>query len=185
MSNHQEWQRVSGKIKYDNPWITVTEDQVINPAGKPGIYGKVHFKNLAIGIVPMDNEGNIYFVRQFRYVLNEYSLEIPEGGGPLHVDPLESAIKELKEETGLVAQKWSIILDMHLSNSVSDERSIVYLAENLTQGTPDPEETESFTIHKYHIDVVLKMIDRKEITDAITIAAILKLKLLILNNERP
>jgi len=185
MSNLQEWQWVSGEIKYDNPWITVTEDQVINPAGKPGIYGKVHFKNLAIGIVPIDKEGNIYFVRQFRYVLNQYSIEIPEGGGLLHIDPLESAIKELKEETGLIAQNWSIILDMHLSNSVSDERSIVYLAENLTQGTPDPEETESFTNHKYHIDVVLRMIDQKEITDAITIAAILKLKLMMLNKQRP
>ena len=185
MSNQPEWQRVSGEIKYDNPWITVTEDQVINPAGNPGIYGKVHFKNLAIGIVPVDDEGNIYFVKQFRYVLNQYSLEIPEGGGPLHVDPLESAIKELKEETGLVAQKWSIILDMHLSNSVSDERSIVYLAENLTQESPDPEETEIFTIHKYHIDVVLKMIDQKEITDAITIAAILKIKLMMVHKERP
>jgi 8-oxo-dGTP pyrophosphatase MutT (NUDIX family) len=102
-----------------------------------------------------------------------------------HIDPLESAIKELKEETGLIAQNWSIILDMHLSNSVSDERSIVYLAEILTQGTPDPEETESFTIHKYHIDVVLRMIDQKEITDAITIAAILKLKLMMLNKQRP
>ena len=185
MSNQPEWQRVSGEIKYDNPWITVTEDQVINPAGNPGIYGKVHFKNLAIGIVPMDDEGNIYFVKQFRYVLNQYSLEIPEGGGPLHIDPLESAIKELKEETGLVAQKWSIILDMHLSNSVSDERSIVYLAENLTQESPDPEETEIFTIHKYHIDVVLNMIDQKEITDAITVAAILKIKLMMLHKDRP
>lgn len=183
MSNVNEWQRVSGEVKYDNPWITVSEDQVINPAGKPGIYGKVHFKNLAIGILPMDNKENIYFVSQFRYVLNEYSLEIPEGGGPLNIEPLQSAIKELKEETGLIANKWSIILDMHLSNSVSDERCIVFLAQDLVQGTPEPEETESFTIHTYHIDEAIKMIDQKKITDAITVAAILKLKLMLMDKQ--
>lgn len=85
--------KISGEVKYDNPWIKVTEDQVLNPAGNPGIYGKVHFKNLAIGIVPVDSNGYIYFVRQFRYVLNNYSLEIPEGGGPLDIDPLETAKK--------------------------------------------------------------------------------------------
>ena len=181
MSNFIEWQRISGEVKYENPWICVSEDQVITPAGKPGIYGKVHFKNLAIGIVPMDNDGNIYFVRQFRYVLNDYSLEIPEGGGPLDINPLDSAIKELMEETGLTANKWSIILDMHLSNSVSDERSIVFLAQDLIQGTPDPEETETFTLHAFNIDRALKMIDEKKITDPITIAAIFKLKLMMNN----
>jgi ADP-ribose pyrophosphatase len=181
MSIQMEWQKISGEVKYNNPWICVTEDQVINPAGNPGIYGKVHFKNLAIGIVPMDQDGNIYFVRQFRYVLNSYSVEIPEGGGPLHINPLETAKKELKEETGMSASHWTEILDMHLSNSVSDERSIVYLAEHLTEGIPEPEETERFTIHRYHIDEAIKMIERKEITDAITIAAIFKIKLMSLS----
>jgi len=183
MSKQKDWQKISGEVKYDNPWISVTEDQVINPAVKPGIYGKVHFKNLAIGIVPIDANGCIYFVRQFRYVLNEYSLEIPEGGGPLDINPLETAKKELKEETGLSAGRWTNILDMHLSNSVSDERSMVYLAEELTEGIPEPEDTEVFTIHRYHIDQVLKMIDRKEITDAITIAAIFKVKLMLLSKN--
>ena len=181
MSN--DWEKIKGEVKYDNPWITVSEDQVINPSGNPGIYGKVHFKNLAIGIVPLDEKGNIYFVRQFRYVLNEYSLEIPEGGGPLHVDPLHSAKKELKEETGLIASKWSVLLDMHLSNSVSDERSIVYLAQGLTQGVATPEETEKFTVHVHTIDEALQMIDQHKITDAITVAAILKLKLMLLNKQ--
>lgn len=183
MSTQKEWHKISGEVKYENPWITVSEDQVINPAGNPGIYGKVHFKNLAIGVVPMDESGCIYFVRQFRYVLNQYSLEIPEGGGPLNIDPLDSAKKELKEETGLVASSWIQILDMHLSNSVSDERSIVYLATGLTQGIAEPEETESFTIHKIHIDEVLNMIQRSEITDAITVSAMFKIKLMMMSNE--
>lgn len=183
MSFQKDWEKTSGELKYDNPWIAVTEDQVINPSGKPGIYGKVHFKNLAIGIVPMDANQHIYLVKQFRYVLDEYSLEIPEGGGPLHIDPLVSAKKELKEEVGLVANKWEPLLEMHLSNSVSDERSIVYLARDLIQQDPEPEETEKFTIHTYHIDEVLRMIDNGEITDAITVASILKIKLMLLSNQ--
>ncbi|MFM8587749.1 MAG: NUDIX domain-containing protein [Bacteroidota bacterium] len=183
MSIQTEWQKISGEVKYDNPWIKVTEDQVLNPAGNPGIYAKVHFKNLAIGIVPVDSNGYIYFVRQFRYVLNSYSLEIPEGGGPLDIDPLETAKKELKEKTGFSADRWTPILDMHLSNSVSDERSIVYLAEDLTEGMPEPDDTEVFTIHRHHIDEVLQMIDMKEITDAITIAAIFKVKLMLLSKK--
>jgi len=148
MSMQKDWQRITGEVKYDNPWIKVTEDQVINPSGKQGIYGKVHFKNLAIGIVPVDENNCVYFVEQFRYVLDQFSIEIPEGGGPLDIDPLETAKKELKEEVGLVATEWQTILDMHLSNSVSDERSIVYLARGLRQEEPEPEETEKFTFHK-------------------------------------
>jgi 8-oxo-dGTP pyrophosphatase MutT (NUDIX family) len=175
--------KISGEVKYYNPWIKVTEDQVLNPAGNPGIYGKVHLKNLAIGIVLVDSNGYIYFVRQFRYVLNNYSLEIPEGGGPLDIDPLETAQKILKEETGFSADRWTPILDMHLSNSVSDERSIVYMAEDLTEGMPEPADTEVFTIHRHHIDEVLQMIDMREITDAITIAAIFKVKLMLLSKK--
>ena len=183
MPSTKDWEKISGKIEYDNPWITVSEDQVINPSGKPSIYGKVHFKNLAIGILPMDDDGTIYFVKQFRYVLDQYSLEIPEGGGPLEIDPLDTAKKELKEETGMTAESWEMILDMHLSNSVSDERAFVYLARNLKKGTPEPEETEKFTIHTHSIDEAIQMIDRNEITDAITVSALLKIKLMLIEKK--
>src|SRR5687768_9612123 len=115
------WTTLSGEVKYDNRWISVTEYQVINPAGGKGIYGKVHFKNKAIGVVALDGDGNIFLVGQFRYALNEYSWEIPEGGGPLGEEPLDSAKRELKEETGMVANKWTLINRMHTSNSVTDE----------------------------------------------------------------
>src|SRR5690606_5775698 len=103
------WKTISGEEKYNNNWIKVTEYKVINPAGKEGIYGKVHFKNKAIGIVPIDNEGNTWLVGQYRYTLNEFSWEIPEGGGPLGIDPLESAKRERKEETGMTARRWSFL----------------------------------------------------------------------------
>src|ERR1700760_4120628 len=130
------WQIISEKVVYDNPWIGVTEYQVINPSGNPGIYGKVHFKNFAIGIVPLDAEMNTYLVGQYRFVLNQYSWEIPEGGGPFTADPLDSAKRELLEETGLKAFILTEIQRMHLSNSVTDELCIIYLAQDLQQFEP-------------------------------------------------
>ncbi len=178
------WIKLGTIHQYDNPWISVTEDQVINPAGNKGIYGIVHFKNLAIGVIPMDHEGNLYMVGQYRYVTGTYSLEIPEGGGPLGIDPLDSAKRELKEETGLQAKNWEKLFEMDLSNSVTDERAIVYLATDLQQGEPDPEETEELAVSKIHFTEVYQMILDGKITDAITVAAIFKMKIKLLENEK-
>ena len=148
MTEKNPWQIISEKEIYDNKWINVTEYDVINPNGGKGIYGKVHFKNLAIGIVVLDEGLNTYLVGQYRFAINEYSWEIPEGGGPLETEPLDSAKKELLEETGLIAQDWTVLLKMHLSNSVSDEYSIIYLARQLEQHTAMPEETEQLVVKK-------------------------------------
>ena len=174
------WIIKAEQTQYENPWIKVTEYQVINPSGNEGIYGKVHYKNIAIGIIPLDNDGKIHMVGQYRFVLNKYSIEIPEGGGDLNRDPLESAKRELKEETGLKADKWEKILEMHLSNSVSDELAIVYLATHLKQEEAAPEETEKLTVTTMTIDEVYDMIIDNKITDAITVAAILRLKIMML-----
>jgi hypothetical protein len=98
--NYNPWRVLNRKEIYDNAWINVTQFDVINPAGGNGIYGKVHFKNWAIGILPLDDALNTYLVGQYRFVLNQYSWEIPEGGGPIGIDALESAKRELREETG-------------------------------------------------------------------------------------
>ncbi len=182
-STNNPWQITGQKDIYSNPWIEVTEYKVINPSGGNGIYGKVHFKNHAIGIVPLDNEWNTWLVGQYRFVLNQYSWEIPEGGGPLGIDPLESAKRELLEETGLVANEWSPLLEMHLSNSVCDERAIIYLARKLEQHTSSPEETEQLMIRKVPFNEVYKMVEEGIITDSLSVAAILKIKLLIINGQ--
>ena len=172
------WKKLSDELKYENPWIKVSEHKVINPNNSEGIYGLVHFKNLAIGIIPIDSDGNIYLVGQYRYPVETYSWEIPEGGGPIGIDPLESAKRELKEEVGLSAGKWTEMLRMHLSNSVSGELAIVYLAEDLVLGLSEPEETEQLQIKKLPFSEAFEMVMNGEIMDSISVAAILKLNCL-------
>src|ERR1700761_3086672 len=177
------WKVNSEKVIYDNPWINLTEYQVINPSGNPGIYGKVHFKNIAIGVFPLDDEMNTYLVGQYRFVLNQYSWEMPEGGGIVGTDPLEGAKRELLEETGLKAESWTELQRLHLSNSVCDELSILYLARNLQQFEPEPEDTEQLIVHKVPFDEVYRMARDGEITDAMTVAAVLKGRFMQIENQ--
>ncbi|WP_295717811.1 NUDIX hydrolase [Mucilaginibacter sp.] len=177
------WKITSEKVIYDNPWINLTEYQVINPSGNPGIYGKVHYKNLAIGVLPLDDELNTYLVGQYRFALNQYSWEMPEGGGLDHTDPLDAAKRELLEETGLKANRWTEIQRLHLSNSVSDELSIIYVARDLAQFEAEPEDTEQLIVKKLPFASVYQMVCDGEITDAMTVAAVLKVQLLIIENR--
>ncbi len=174
------WTILSEEKKYSNRWIEVTEFDVLNPSGNKGIYGVVHFKNHAIGILPLDENLNTYLVGQYRFPLNEYSWEIPEGGCPLGEEELEGAQRELLEETGLKAKHWQLILQMHLSNSVCDEEATIYVATGLSQHEAIPEETEQLVIKKLPFDEVYDMVKRGEITDAMSVAAILQTKLLLL-----
>lgn len=179
MEEINPWVSLTQHKIYDNNWIALTEHKVINPSGGSGIYGVVHFKNLAIGILPLDEELNTWIVGQYRFPLNAYSWEIVEGGGPLSADPLESAKRELLEETGLRAANWIEIQRMHLSNSVSDELSIIYIARGLSQGQAEPEETEQLTVRKIPFEEAFEMVMSGDITDSMSVAAILKTKILI------
>lgn len=168
------WTTLSGELKYDNPWINVTEYQVLNPAGSKGIYGKVHFKNKAIGVIPVDDHGNTWLVGQFRYTINAFSWEIPEGGGPSGDDPLDSAKRELREETGLTAAKWTLISRLHTSNSVTDEEGFLFLAEDLQHGDAELEETEAdLQAKKIPLKDAIDLVLRGEITDSMSIIGLL------------
>lgn len=174
-TNGNPWQKLSSEEKYDNPWINVEEHQVINPGGGKGIYGKVHFKNKAIGVIPLDEEDNTWLVGQYRYTLDEYCWEIPEGGGPLSEEPLNAAKRELKEETGLTAEKWEMIMRLHTSNSVTDEEGFIFLATDLTPGLRELEESESdLLLKKIPFKEALQMVMDQEITDIMSVAGILK-----------
>ncbi len=177
------WKVIRETKIYDNEWINLREYDVINPGGGKGIYGKVHFKNTAVGVMVLDDDFNTYLVGQFRFTLNAYSWEIPEGGGLLETDPLDSAKRELLEETGLVASNWNHLFNMHLSNSVSDELGIVYLARGLQQMQSAPEETEQLTVKKVPFSEVVEMVENGLITDSMSVAAIYKVQLLLVQGK--
>ncbi|MFW2372163.1 MAG: NUDIX domain-containing protein [Gammaproteobacteria bacterium] len=167
------WQTLSSDTVYDNPWIQLQHHEVINPAGKPGIYGKLCFKTQAVGIIPVDELGNTWLVGQHRYTLDAWSWEIPMGGSPLGEDCLSTAARELEEETGLVAGELIEILHLHTSNSITDEEGRVYLARHLTPGKLSLEETEDIEIHKLPLTEAVQMAQDGRITDAISIAGLL------------
>lgn len=185
MADKNPWTNLSSKHIYENPWISLTEHQVLNPAGGPGIYGLMHFKNMAIGVLTLDEAMNITLVGQYRYPIEQYSWEIPEGGGLLGTDPLDGAKRELLEETGLKAERWDELMRMHLSNSVSDEAAYIYLARELSQHQACPEDTEELRIWTLPFEAAYQMVCRSEITDSMSVAAILRLKIMISENALP
>ena len=172
------WTILSAKDVYENPWIRLTHHEVLTPAQTPGIYGLVHYKNLAIGVVPVDAEGHTYLVGQYRFPLDAYSWEIPEGGGAAGIDPLESAARELREETGLTARHWRKLLEADLSNSVSDERAVAYVAWGLTPGESEPEATEELAARRVPLAEAFRMVEAGEIRDALSVLSLQAVRLL-------
>lgn len=173
------WTELSTEIKYDNPWIQVSESQILNPNGGRGIYGVVHFKNLAIGVIPIDEEGNTWIVGQERFPFDgKYTWEIIEGGGPLDEDPEVSARRELLEEAGLKAEKLTLIQEMDLSNSATTERVKIYVATGLTQHETNPDETEKLDIRKVSFDTLYNMVLKGEVIDSLSVVGVLKYKIL-------
>ncbi len=169
------WQRIDRKIVYENPWITLYEDQVINPGGGRNTYGNVHFKKKAIAIVPLDDDGNTWIVGQDRYTLGEYSWEVPMGASEEDEDPIDTAHRELAEETGLSARDMTCLMRLHTSNSITDEEGFVFVARDLTQGDTAFDEMEDLEIRKLSLAEAVAMIGRGEMTDAISVAALLRI----------
>lgn len=177
------WKTKGTRCVYENPWIRVREDEVVQPDGKPGIYGVVHFKNTAIGVLPIDDDDKVCLVGQYRYPLERYSWELPEGGCAEGEDYLDAAKRELLEETGMVASHWTRLGSSHLSNSVSDEFAVFYVAKGLTRGTPNPEGTEQLAYKHVTFDQALDMVMQGEITDALSVLAITHYGILRLSNK--
>lgn len=169
------WKKLSSRTVFDNPWLTVFEDHVINPGGGENQYGWVHFKNHAVAIVPVDDDRNTWLVGQQRYTLGEYSWEVPMGGAPVDDDLEASARRELKEETGLSAARLTRVMKVHTSNSITDEIGYVFLAMELRQGDASPEETEDLSIKRLPLADAVAMVHEGRITDAISCLALLRI----------
>jgi 8-oxo-dGTP pyrophosphatase MutT (NUDIX family) len=171
------FRRRSRRVAYDNAWITVWHDEVARPDGSDGIYGVVHFANVAVGVVAVDAEDRVVLVGQHRYTLDEYSWEIPEGGVPAGESALDGARRELREETGVEAADWREIARLDLSNSITDERAVLYLATNIEAGEPEPDPTEALDIRWVPFDEALAMTLDGRITDVLSVAAIQRIAL--------
>jgi len=171
------WTTHGSRLAYENAWIRVVENEVTNPCGGRGIYGVVHFRNRAVGVIALDEEERIWLVGQYRYAQQCYEWELPEGGAPEGEDLEECARRELLEETGIRARELELLLDgMQTSNSVCDERAYVFVARGLTYHEPQPEPTEDLRLWRLSLDEAFAMVDRGELRDSMTVAGLLKLR---------
>lgn len=179
------WTVKSERCAYDNPWIAVTDAEVVRPDGAPGQYGVVRFKHLAIGVLPLLDDGDVPLVGQHRFPLDAYSWELPEGGGKIGEDPLEEAKRELAEETGFRARHWAKLLEFDLSNSVTDERGIGWLAWGLEAGSAAPDGDEILAHRRVNFSRLHKMVLDGDIRDSLTMIMVLTAKALAEDGRLP
>lgn len=178
---HNPWLTLSSKKIYTNKWLELTEYAVKNPSGNDGIYGVIDFKNFAIGIVPLDGDLNTYLVGQWRYPLKEYSWEIPEGGGAVTIAPLQSAKRELLEETGIIADEWKLVQEFYTSNSCTNEKAFIFLARGLHFTQASPDDDEQLQAMKIPFNDFFNKVLNLEIKDSLTVVAAYKVKYLLDN----
>lgn len=169
-----EWRSGEGRVRFENPWLKLVEYDAVAPTGNETHYGVVRFKKLAVGVLPLHEDGTVTLVGQQRFALANYSWEIPEGGVPFSEEPLEGARRELREEVGLTAEDWLPILEMELSNSTTDERAVCFLARGFSQVECEPDETEQLDVVRVPFRALLAEVVAGRVRDSLTVAAVLR-----------
>ena len=178
-SPENPWKTISSRMVYENPWIRIQENQVIRPDGSPGIYGVVR-THLAVGVVALSSDNEVFLVGQYRYPIDRYSWEIIEGGATIEEGGLQGAQRELEEEAGIVASHWEQLgAEVHLSNCITDEVALLYLARDLHFGEPSPEPVEVLQLRRIPLEAALEMVENGEITDAMSIIALSRVAALL------
>lgn len=180
-----QWQSVTSQTVFHNPWIRVESHEVIAPTGRPAHYGLVKFANRAIAVLPLHDDGTVSLVGQARFAVDAYSWELPEGGGPLDEDPRHAAIRELREETGLVAADLREILSFDMSNSVTDEVAVCFLATGLTQSEIEPDETEAFDYARVPFKTLLDAVIKGQVRDGLTVVSVLRVHHMAMTGDLP
>jgi 8-oxo-dGTP pyrophosphatase MutT (NUDIX family) len=168
---------------HENAWFAVDDYDAIAPTGVASRYFALHFQNGAVGAIPLHDDGTITLVGQWRFPFGAYSWELPEGGVPPDEPALDGAKREMREEAGLEAQDWRHILTIQLSNASTDEVANLYLATGLTPVAKDPDATEQLTVTRIPLRDAMKAIVKGQITDALTVAALLRLHHMAVEGE--
>lgn len=170
MDDFKRWKITDRKEVYASPWISVHHNDVIAPTGAETIYGSIHFKNMAIGILPIDETGHTWIVGQARFCFDAFTWELPQGGGARDVPAIETARRELSEECNLAAEHFIPLYEgVQVSNCVSDELAHAFIAYGLSERPGQLDDTEELTVRRLPISEVFDMIDRGEIKDMFTI----------------
>lgn len=172
-TKHGPWTIRGSEVKYSNPWITVREDSVLQPGGKPGIFGVVEMV-AGVSVLPLNNDGSVLLTSEFKYGIGDYSIEVISGGIDPGENALDAAKREAHEEAGIVAKDWTNLgrVDPFTSVVVSEQQ--LFLARNINYETPSPESTEQISLVTYSLKDALEMVDAGKITHAPSCVALLK-----------
>lgn len=168
------WRDAGSSVMFENPWMRLTRHEATAPTGLQADYVVMRPQNMSVGVLPIHEDGTITLVGQQRFALMNWSWEMPEGGAPFNEDPLEGAKRELAEEAGLEAVVWHPALKVEMTNSITDERAMAWLAWGLTPVPIAPDPTEIIRVARVPFGDLLRNVGNGAVRDMFTVATVLR-----------